>query len=207
MRARIAGMHSEAIIELYERHARDFDRDRGRSLWEQAWLDRFLSYLAPASIVLDMGCGMGEPIARYIIEAGFGIVGIDSSPSMIEMCQERFPQAEWLVKDMRTLALDRQFGGVLAWDSFFHLPMNDQRSMFVRFSEHALSAAPLMFTSGPIEGEAIGSYYGEPLYHASLDRMEYERLLTSNGFAVRAYQADDPECASHTVWLATHAAS
>lgn len=199
-------MGSEAIIELYERHARDFDRDRSRSLWEQAWLDRFLRYLAPGSIVLDIGCGMGEPVARYIIEAGFGIVGIDSSPSMIEMCRERFPQAEWLVKDMRTLALGRQFGGVLAWDSFFHLPMNDQRSMFARFAEHALPTAPLMFTSGSVEGEAIGSYYGEPLYHASLDRMEYERLLTFNRFSVRGYQADDPECASHTVWLATHAA-
>jgi SAM-dependent methyltransferase len=201
------GMCSEAIIELYERHARDFDRDRGRSLWEHAWLDRFLSYLAPESIVLDIGCGMGEPVGRYIIDAGFGIVGIDSSPSMIEMCRERFPQAEWLVKDMRTLALGRKFGGVLAWDSFFHLPMNDQRLMFPRFSEHALPAAPLMFTSGSIEGEAIGSYCGEPLYHASLDRMEYERLLTSNGFVVRGYKADDPECAFHTVWLATHAFS
>jgi len=200
-------MCSEAIIELYERHARDFDRDRGRSLWEHAWLDRFLSYLAPESIVLDIGCGMGEPVGRYIIDAGFGIVGIDSSPSMIEMCRERFPQAEWLVKDMRTLALGRKFGGVLAWDSFFHLPMNDQRLMFPRFSEHALPAAPLMFTSGSIEGEAIGSYCGEPLYHASLDRMEYERLLTSNGFVVQDYKADDPECALHTVWLAAHAAS
>ena len=150
---------------------------------------------------------MGEPIARYIIEAGFDIVGIDSSPSMIEMCRERFPQAEWFVKDMRTLALDRRFGGILAWDSFFHLSMNDQRSMFARFSEHALPNAPLMFTSGSMEGEAIGSYYAEPLYHASLDRTEYERLLTSNGFAVRAYQADDPECASHTVWLAQRVGS
>jgi trans-aconitate methyltransferase len=200
-------MCSEAIIELYERHARDFDRERGRSLWEQAWLDRFLSYLAPASIVLDIGCGMGEPIARYIIEAGFGIIGIDSSPSMIEMCRERFPQAEWFVGDMRALALGRQFGGVLAWDSFFHLSMNDQRLMFARFSEHALPGAPLMFTSGTLHGEAIGSYHGEPLYHASLDRLEYEQLLTSNGFALQSYQADDPECASHTVWLATHAAS
>ena len=201
------GMCSEAIIELYERHARDFDRDRGRSLWEHAWLDRFLSYLAPESIVLDIGCGMGEPVGRYIIDAGFGIVGLDSSPTMIEMCRERFPHAEWLVKDMRTLALGRKFGGVLAWDSFFHLTMNDQRLMFARFSEHALPAAPLMFTTGSIEGEAIGSYCGEPLYHASLDRMEYERLLTSNGFVVQGYKADDPECALHTVWLATHAGS
>jgi len=200
-------MCSEAIIELYERHARDFDRDRGRSLWEHAWLDRFLSYLAPESIVLDIGCGMGEPVGRYIIDAGFGIVGLDSSPTMIEMCRERFPHAEWLVKDMRTLALGRKFGGVLAWDSFFHLTMNDQRLMFARFSEHSLPAAPLMFTTGSVEGEAIGSYCGEPLYHASLDRMEYERLLTSNGFVVQDYKADDPECALHTVWLAAHAAS
>jgi trans-aconitate methyltransferase len=199
-------MCSEAIIDLYERHARDFDRDRGRSLWERKWLDRFLGYLTPSSIVLDIGCGMGEPIARYIIEAGFGIVGIDSSPSMIQICRDRFPHAEWLVKDMRALALGRKFGGMLAWDSFFHLHIDDQRRMFARFSDHALPAAPLMFTSGSVEGESIGSYCGEPLYHASLDRTEYEQLLTSNGFAVRGYQADDPECASHTVWLATHVA-
>jgi hypothetical protein len=51
--ARITQMSSGAIVDLYERHARDFDRNRGRSLWERAWLDRFLSYLSPASAVLD----------------------------------------------------------------------------------------------------------------------------------------------------------
>jgi hypothetical protein len=29
--------------------------------------------------------------------------------------------AEWLVSDMRRLALERRFDGVLAWDSLFHL--------------------------------------------------------------------------------------
>jgi SAM-dependent methyltransferase len=195
-------MSSEAIVALYERHVRDFDRDRGRSLWERAWLDRFLSYLSPSSTVLDVGCGMGEPIAQYIINAGFSVVGIDSSPSMVDMCRERFPNSEWLVTDMRTLALGRQFGGVLAWDSFFHQHMNEQREMFSRFSDHALPGAPFMFTSGTSEGERTGSSWGEPLYHASLEPAEYERLLSANGFAVRAFQADDTECAGHTVWLA-----
>ena len=70
-------MSSEAIIDLYERHAREFDRDRNRSLHERAWLDRFLSYVTPSGCVLDVGCGMGEPIARYVIDAGFRVVGID----------------------------------------------------------------------------------------------------------------------------------
>ena len=74
-----------SIRELYERHARDFDRDRSRSLQEKAWLDRFLGHVRPSGIVLDVGCGMGEPIARYLIEAGFQVVGIDSSPSLIAL--------------------------------------------------------------------------------------------------------------------------
>ena len=169
---------------------------------EKAWLDRFLAMVAPGGTVLDIGCGMGEPIAKYILERGFGVVGVDSSPSLIELCRRRLPQGEWLVADMRALELGRQFDAVLAWDSFFHLGVDDQRAMFPRFAAHAGPRAPLMFTSGPAHGEAIGSYHGEPLYHASLDPAEYEHLLASNGFAVEAYVAEDPACGKHTVWLA-----
>jgi hypothetical protein len=200
-------MCDDAIVGLYERHARDFDRDRSRSLPERAWLDRFLAHVPAGGVVLDMGCGAAEPIARYIIEAGFLVVGIDSSPTMIDMCRERFPTAEWQVEDMRHLELGRRFNGLLAWDSFFHLPKTDQREMFTRFAAHALPAAPLLFTSGRSSGEAIGSYRGEPLYHASLAPSEYRRLLAFNGFSVRAHRAEDPECGDHTVWLATQGTS
>jgi SAM-dependent methyltransferase len=193
-----------SMIELYERHAQAFDRDRSRSLQEKAWLDKFLSYVRPSGTILDIGCGMAEPIARYLIEGGFHVVGIDSSPSMIEMCRARFADSEWLAVDMRQLALNRSFDGILAWDSFFHLSMDDQRMMIPRFAAHARSGAPLMFTSGPAQGEAIGSYHGEPLYHASLDPASYEQLLGASGFTVRAYLAEDPECGGHTVWLATY---
>lgn len=194
--------HSNAIVDLYERHAWHFDQDRGRSLQEKAWLDKFLSHVPRAGRILDIGCGMGEPMARYIIEAGYQVTGIDSSPSLVHMCRSRFPSAEWLVADMRELALGRRFAGLLAWDSFFHLDMDNQRAMFARFAAHALPAAPLMFTSGPVHGEAIGTCCGEPLYHASLDPAEYRSLLSANGFSVLEYLADDPTCGGHTVWLA-----
>lgn len=194
----------DAVIDLYERHARAYDRDRGRSLREGAWLERFLGHVQPGGVVLDVGCGMGEPIAAYFLERGLRVVGLDSSPTLIGLCKARFPGSEWLLGDMRELDLGRRFDGVLAWDSFFHLGMDDQRGMFPRFAAHARPGAPLMFTSGPAESEAIGSYRGEPLYHASLDPEEYERLLAANGFRVREYVAEDPECGEHTVWLATY---
>jgi hypothetical protein len=60
-----------------------------------------------------------------------------------------------------------------------------------------------MFTSETGDGEAIGSYCGERLYHASLDPEEYRRLLKNSGMLERAHREEDPECAGHTVWLAT----
>jgi trans-aconitate methyltransferase len=196
-------MCRDSVVDLYERHAEAYDRDRGRSLQERAWLECFLAHVRPGGTIIDVGCGMGEPIARHLVERGFRVSGVDASPSMIERCRARFPDSEWLVADMREMELGRRFEGVVAWDSFFHLGMADQRGMFRRFAAHAARGAPLLFTSGPAEGEAIGSYRGQPLYHASLDPAEYERLLGDSGFRVRAHVADDPGCGGHTVWLAT----
>jgi 2-polyprenyl-3-methyl-5-hydroxy-6-metoxy-1,4-benzoquinol methylase len=195
---------SERIMDLYQRHATDWDRDRGRSLFEKPWFDRFLALLPPGASVLDIGCGAGEPIARYLIERGCHLTGIDSSSALIGMCRDRFPVQEWVVADMRGLSSDRRFDGILAWDSFFHLSPADQRRMFPIFRRHARPQAALMFTSGLSHGEAIGTFKGEPLYHGSLDEAEYRSLLVQNGFEVVSYVAEDPDCGQHTVWLARH---
>ncbi len=196
--------YDSEIIDLYERHAHAYDRDRGRGLQEKDWLDAFLQHVRPAGTVLDVGCGMGEPIARYLLDNGCAVVGIDSSPSLIELCRTRLPHGEWLVADMRRLELHRRFDGIIAWDSFFHLGAEDQRTMFERFAAHAAAAAPLLFTSGSAEGVAIGCYHGDRLHHASLAPEEYRQRLAKHGFTVRAYTANDPACGDHTVWLATY---
>jgi hypothetical protein len=103
---------------------------------------------------------------------------------------------------MRSLDLARRFDGIVAWDSFSHLNPDDQRRMIPIFAAHASTDAPLLFSSGPRHGEAIGAYAGEPLYHASLDPAEYRALLVANGFSVLDFVAEDPTCAGHAVWLA-----
>ena len=193
---------AKEIVGLYERHAGAFDEARGRTLFEAPWLERFLALLAPGASVLDIGCGSAEPIARYLIENGFAVSGVDSSPSLVGLCRARFPDRDWQVADMRALALGRKFDGLLAWDSFFHLTPEDQRGMFAVFRAHAAAGAALMFTSGPSHGEAIGSFGGESLYHGSLAPSEYRALLAENGFDVVAHKAEDPDCGGHTIWLA-----
>ena len=191
-----------AITGLYERHAAAFDRARGRTLLERPWLERFLALLPPGGPVLDLGCGMGEPLAAALIAAGHPVTGVDAAPSLIALCRTRFPDQDWRVADMRGLDLRRRFAGILAWDSFFHLSRADQRAMLPVFRRHAAPGAALLFTSGPAEGEAIGQFEGEPLFHASLAPEEYRTLLDAHGFTMVAHRAEDPECGGHTVWLA-----
>jgi SAM-dependent methyltransferase len=198
-------MNSDAdkVIALYERHAHEYVADRRSVGWNEcAWLDQFSALLSEGASILDIGCGSGEPIARHLIDQGFAVDGVDTSPTLIALCRRRFPQRSWHVADMRALALERTFDGLLAWDSFFHLGHDDQRRMFPIFKRHASPGGALMFTSGASHGEAIGSYRGEPLYHASLAADEYRTLLKAAGFRVVTHIVADPNCGGHTIWVA-----
>jgi SAM-dependent methyltransferase len=198
-----AGNLADRVAGLYEAHADAWDDLRRRHFLEATWFDRFLALLpaGPASI-LDIGCGAGEPVARHCIERGHRVTGLDAAPSLVGLCKARFPGHDWLVGDMRTLALGQTFDGIIAWNSFFHLPPADQRGMFAIFRRHARQHSVLIFTSGTEHGEAIGSFQGEPLYHGSLDPQEYRRLLETNGFDIVSHVVEDPDCGGATIWVA-----
>ena len=195
------------IIGHYEKHAAAWDGDRQNASWnDKVWHDRFIARLvdgrlATGATVLDLGCGSGRPVAWHMAEQGLRVTGVDSSPTMIALCRGRMPQQEWIIADMRQLALGRRHDGILAWDSFFHLDHDDQRHMFAVFAAHASIGTMLMFNTGPQHGEGIGEYRGDPLYHASLSPDEYETLLARFGFRVLQHVANDAEAGGRTVWL------
>lgn len=194
---------ADRIIDHYERHARDWDADRRNAGWnDKPWHDRFIAELPAGAMLLDLGCGSGSPVAQHMVECGLHVTGV-ASPTLVSLCRVRLPDQEWIVADMRSLRLGRRFDGVLAWDSFFHLKPNDQRNMFDVFARHVMPLGTLMFNAGPAHGEPIGSYRGDPLYHASVSAEEYEALLDDSGFDIFAHTVEDwRHGGGRTVWLA-----
>ena len=192
---------ADGIIDLYSRRAAEFDGDRGRSLNEQPWLDAFLDHVPSVGTVLDLGCGSGEPIARYLIGRGRKVTGVDGSPGLIDLCRKRFPDQDWIVADMRELDLRRTFDGLIAWHSSFHLTRDDQRALLPVLARHLKPGGVLMFTSGHEDGERIGEWRGEPLYHASLSTAEYRERLEAAGFVVLSHVVGDYDAGGITVWL------
>jgi SAM-dependent methyltransferase len=191
------------IAGHYERHALSWDADRRAAGWlDKPCIERFLGFLPRGAMILDLGCGGGSPVALHMVAHGFRVTGVDSSPTLISLCRTRMPDQEWVVGDMRSLALGRRFQGILAWDSFFHLRHQDQRAMFRIFALHAAPGAIVMFNAGFGHGEAVGCYQGDPLYHASLDASEYQALLADSGFELLEHSINDPAKGGRIFWVA-----
>jgi 2-polyprenyl-3-methyl-5-hydroxy-6-metoxy-1,4-benzoquinol methylase len=79
------------------------------------------------SAILDVGCGGGIPIAKYLVEKGFRVSGIDSSEKMIRLAKKNVPVGTFLKADIRTYIIDEQYEGIIAWDTLFHIERKNQK--------------------------------------------------------------------------------
>ena len=139
---------------VYEAQAAAYDAQRSRSLFEARWLARFAACLPEGGRVLDLGCGAGEPIARWFMAEGFTLTGVDFAGAMLDIARQRWPEGDWRQADMRSLDLGERFDGIIAWDSFFHLTEAEQRETLRRMAAHLAPGGSLLFTAGPEAGEA-----------------------------------------------------
>jgi SAM-dependent methyltransferase len=187
--------------DVYERRARRFDAERARDLHERVWLDRFLDLVSPGGRVLDLGCGSGDPIAAYMTDTGYDVLGVDASRAMLALARSRYPAGDWQYGDMRDLDLPERFDGIISWNSFFHLMPDEQRAILPRIGRHMKEGAGLMLTVGPEAGEVTGHVGGDPVYHASLAPEEYVDRLSMLGVDIVDFVPEDPSCDGQTVLL------
>ena len=187
---------------VYERQATEYDKRRSKALFEARWLARFTASLKPGDHVLDLGCGTGDPIARWFMAEGFDVTGVDFSEAMLSIARDRWPDGDWRHADMRDFELDQQFDGIIAWNSFFHLTAEEQKACITRMARHLRSGGMLMLTVGPRAGEDSGAVGAERVYHASLSPAAYALCLEENGLLMTGFLAEDPETQSHTILMA-----
>ena len=193
---------SKTIHEIYQENATFWDQDRARgSFPEKFYMDELFQKLNRDDEILDIGCGSGQPIAAFFINRGMKITGVDIASNMIAIAEKKYPQATWLVADMRSLNLNQKFSAVMAWDSFFHLTHEEQEGMFPIFKRHLKPGGFLIFTSGPARGIAIGDMNGNALFHSSLDPAEYRKLITANDMKEISFTADNPDFGGHSIWV------
>ena len=152
--------------------------------------------------VLDLGCGGGEPIARFLIDQGFSVTGVDAAGSQIDLAQTRFPRERWIKADMRTVVLDEQFDAVVAWNSLTWLTHADQALMATRSAEWLKRGGRLLFNAEPDHDPTRDDYRSGSPYRADLEAANYSAAIVRRGLIEIAHIAEDATCGGAGVWLA-----
>jgi SAM-dependent methyltransferase len=104
----------------------DFHRAQRRLSDRQ--IEQEVSYIAESlgvakgGVVLDLGCGAGHH-AVELASRGFGVVGYDLSVFQLalaaEVAQERGQKINFLQGDMREMAFEETFDGIVCWNTSF----------------------------------------------------------------------------------------
>jgi SAM-dependent methyltransferase len=134
----------------YEEVASVFIAGRGRNssgIGASAVAD-WSRMLPSSATVLDLGCGTGVPISQALIERGFNVYGVDSSPTMIATFRTRFPTVpvECAAAEDSDF-FGRNFDGVVAWGLFFLLDAEVQRRLIARVAAVVPRGGRFLFTA------------------------------------------------------------
>ena len=176
-------------INAYESNAQTFLQRRDKSTIGVQVADRWARSLKSDAEVVEIACGGGIPVTKTLVDAGLSIWAIDSSPTLVSVFKNRFPNTP--VKCETVLESDyfqRKYDAAISIGLIFLLDEIDQYKMLDRMSEILHPGASFLFTA-PIE---VGKWTDENTGHActSLGQRVYEDALKQSGFRVVRHSED-----------------
>jgi cyclopropane fatty-acyl-phospholipid synthase-like methyltransferase len=171
------------------------------------WVTRLLAELSPQSLVVDLGCGAGEPATRLLGDNGHRVLGVDASLTQLRMAQKSASTALLVQADIAKLAL--RTASVDAIASFYalgHLPSDLHAGLFASIADW-LRPGGLLLTSAPIHaGDAIvPDWLGVPMFFGGIGEAATRRAISEAGLVLETFEVvEEDEGGGHLVefsWL------
>lgn len=171
-------------VRSYDRIAEEWDRYRRGKPVDPAVVS-LADRLPEGAEVLDVGCGTGIPIDRYLAGRGYLVTGIDPSGNMLEKAASlALPGAVFLRSDLDGFRTEKTFDAAVAFDSLFHVPAEAQRAIYPKIASLLKPGGLFLFTHGKKAGEAKGTMFGEKFFYAALDRDDLVGCLEKAGLGI-----------------------
>lgn len=135
----------------------------GRHLFDTSPILReFAGPLPPGARVLDAGCGAGEPVARYFVDRGDAVTGIDVSERMLALARRQVPAATFQRMDLRALMFPLAvFNAITAVYVVFHIPRVEHAALFAGFERVLKPGGRLLLTLATREYTGQDEFDGE----------------------------------------------
>ncbi len=130
------------------RDAREYDLIVGNYNADRPLIEQWARRLGDP--MLDLACGTGR-MTIQLAQLGFEVTGVDITPEMLELAQEKAAEAgvsaAWVLADARSFQLGKQFAYIFMLENVFQflLTRADQEAMLARVREHLQPDGKFMF--------------------------------------------------------------
>ena len=151
-----------------------------------AWLNTLREAVPPPARVLDLGCGAGVPVARWLVDAGYTVTGIDISEGQITLARQFVPDATFVVGDMSTVLFDpAAFDAVVALYSITHVARDRHAELLRRIHSWLRPGGHLLASLGAGDSpDWTGPWLGAEMFFSHFDAATNRRMLEAAGFAI-----------------------
>ncbi|MGW0988529.1 class I SAM-dependent methyltransferase [Streptomyces sp. NPDC002486] len=121
----------------------------------RAMLAAFAELASPLGPVADLGCGPGE-VTAHLAALGVPVLGVDMSPTMVELARAAYPELRFTVGSMTALEIGSgELGGILAYFSTHHTPPEWLPTVFAEFHRTLAPGGRLMLAGHVGDGEHL----------------------------------------------------
>jgi len=127
-----------------------FNQDNGIRQHAQAL--RFLGDGVAGGWALNVGCGCNTRFNPPLREKGLQLEGIDISGRMIALAEEADPGVLLHHADICTWTIPRAYRFISAWDSIWHVGLDEQRPLMRKLMGALDVGGVFIFTAGGLDG-------------------------------------------------------
>ena len=151
-----------------------FDRRNGISAHEQA-----VTFVKGRGRALDVGCGCTGRFIDLLLDRGFTPEGVDVSGEMIELARQKHPQVSFHHRDICEWTPPGHYDFISAWDSIWHVPLEQQASVITRLISRLNAGGVFVFSFGGTKepGEHRNNVMGPEVYYSSLGTSGFLTLI------------------------------
>lgn len=185
-------MSPEETAATYNRIAQHWDCPEFNMRNGIAQHERALRFLQANGRALDVGCGSSGRIIDLLLKRGLAVEALDISNEMLKRAQQHHPDLTFYEADICTWDFPKRYDFISAWDSIWHVPLDQQLPVLRRICAGLSRGGVLIFTTGGVENpeEITHPCFDQPLYHAAPGIPAVMATLTDAGCACRHLEYD-----------------
>ena len=175
---------SKLVEQGYNKIAEDYYTHRNLNKFNTE-LEKFVVLLSDDAHVLDVGCGAGIPTAKFLVNKGIKVTGIDLSDTMLHLARKNVPTGEFIKMDMNEIEFsENSFDGIISVFALFHVPKEKHFEIFKKFFEIIKPGAILLINTGVSESEGTSRFFGVPMFWSNFSPKITLDLVKKAGFSI-----------------------